>query len=211
VNVSTLFARPRRSRHGGNPYPALPNAAASVTEAIAALPVEKPRPVFTPCAPGDTQPIAVVPGAHARPVRRHVPEILTLLQRTRAGLLNLGPAPATSQPAPVLVPSRPAPAPVPPSRAERFIADLRHKGGLPLFRGTAREIGWCGLHQDSWPTWTRYTTERWERQSRAVIAAQIEAARAETRQAVTEWERYENRIRTAADTAPALGYPQADL
>lgn len=32
-----------------------------------------------------------------------------------------------------------------PSRAELFIADMRIRGGLPLFRQTARAVGWCGL------------------------------------------------------------------
>lgn len=219
--MSTLFARPRRPRHGSQPGPAMPN---EDTETIGAIPAGelRPAPVWTPCPPRDTQPIAVVqpipavPGAHARPVRRHAPEILTLLQRTRDGLLNLPPAPApvTSQPTAVLVPSRPAPEPEPLSGAEQFAADMRmgRRGGLPVFRWAVRTYGWCGLDGNEAPAgWAWWTTERWARQDAAVIAAQTEAARAEMRRDVDERVRRAAWDRAGADYFRAIGYPRRTL
>jgi hypothetical protein len=68
-----------------------------------------------------------------------------------------------------------------PSRADLFTADMRFGfRGLPLFRRTARDVGWRGLNEDPPVTgWPWYTVARWDQQARVAIAAATEAALAE--------------------------------
>ncbi len=80
---------------------------------------------------------------------------------------------------------RRADAPVPeagpaPSRAERFIADMRFRGGLPLFRQVAHKTGWCGLDTDhAWQEWVRWSTEGWAERERELLDAAYREARAQ--------------------------------
>lgn len=70
----------------------------------------------------------------------------------------------------------PAPAP---SRSAGFVADMRHRGGLPLFRQTAREVGWCGLEAETpWQGWAQWSTEGWARRERELADAALRNARA---------------------------------
>lgn len=70
-----------------------------------------------------------------------------LLRRVRDGLLGLGSG-----------------------RTAEFRADRRD---LPLFRGTARQVGWCGLHADREWGKTRYTFATWEKRTRDAIGNQV--------------------------------------
>lgn len=132
-------------------------------------------------APAPAAPLAVPQGSHARAGRRHVPQPPALLERVRDGIRDLPPAPAAL-----------------------FASDFR----MPGFRATARQVGWCGLHMAPAPAgWQVWTVDRWHRQARAAIAAQADAAYAEIVHYLAERGRREERLREAADAAPALGYP----
>jgi hypothetical protein len=68
--------------------------------------------------------------------------------RKREGLTYAG----ARQPAadPLTAPDWPVsrPAGLAPDRFAAFAADMRHKGGLPVFRHVARRVGWSGLNEE---------------------------------------------------------------
>jgi hypothetical protein len=157
-------------------------------------------PTFTPTArnlanarPFPAPASAAVRGAHARTTPRHVQQDDGTLRRVRDGLRDLPAAPL--------------------SRAEQFTADMRspRKGGLPVFRQVAHKIGWCGLNEEySVAVLSPRGAERlkhWEQDCLHVIAAQVKTARIEISGTLAELDRYEARLRAAADAALALGYP----
>lgn len=214
MNIQSLTRRVRHPRHS---VPVMSANAAPL-----------PAPTFTPAAAlRATGPIHIPYGRHLAPShQRPVPagtEAVTTLRRVLGGLQNL---PAADAPrtgnvrrkfeaelrrefGDLLAPA-PAPAPVP-SRAEQFTADMRHKGGLPIFRSVAHDLGWSGLNED-WrapaPVMSGFTSwGDWEHDSLHVIAAQSKTARIEIDCAVSDLRRHEERLRTAADVAHVLAEP----
>lgn len=140
------------------PYPDIP-AAQVAAYRFAAASETPPRPEFRPrpSAAPVTAPMAALPANAAVPppppsLPAPAAEVL-LLRRVRDGLRAKW-------------------------RAEAFVADMRHTTGLPFFRRTAHDVGWCGLDRPAPEArYARWTTERWMRQAMSMIAAADEAAR----------------------------------
>jgi hypothetical protein len=210
-----LTRRPRPPKHGSDEQ---------LAAAIAKLPPDHPvhmplpypvpaegrglaaamhpqAPSFTPAARSlaNTREFAAAAspagrGTHARTTPRHVQQERSTLERVRDRIRDLPAAPL--------------------SRAEQFTADMRapRKGGLPVFRQVAHKIGWCGLNEEpAAVVLAPHSAERWEHHGLALIALQAEAAQAELRGIVAKQDRYEARVRDAADAALALGYPGSAL
>jgi len=174
-------------------------------------------PVFRPAPPAVTAPIPAAGGQHARPVRRHVPEARELLEKVLDGLRNLpdrDPGPANAavlvRPPYTAEPLRTPPAV--PGRADRFTADMRHRGGLPVFRQTAHAAGWLGLDADG-PSgnWAPWPTRRTAAENLSAVIAAAAAAEAEISHDAREIRQRWARAWQAADIAPALGYPGSGL
>jgi len=183
--------------HGGHdPYP----AKAAITDALACLDDEGPRPAFIPRhrCPVDTAAMEEVPSI-ARGPRRYVPESRVVLEQVLDGLRNL-PVPAAGEPP---IPLVPLPAREE-SRPAAFVADMRFRDGLAIFRKTAHAVGWSGLDNDPWQGWVRYSTARWQQQAAAAIDRAVTAARTEILRAGDEMLAREERIRAAADVGAIL-------
>ena len=190
---------PRRMRKAAaaHPYPELPDASLSVTEAIAALPADaapqRPAPTFTPAALRETTPVPVLAEAQqawtAPPAFTTAPDALRDAARALRG--EEGSA-RGEHPYPVLTTGRATP-------GGTFAGDLRE---LPLFRQTAKQVGWCGLHYPErrygWPWWT---TERWAEKVGAELDRKVALARAEIAARTTEFDGMESRRAKAADAA----------
>lgn len=205
--LQMLTRRPRAPKHGSDEQ-LLPANAAPSPDSPASTPLAAPvlapqGPTFTPNAlnlastqpfSADAPPVTVAQGGHARTVRRHEQQEPGTLRRVRDGLRDL-----------------------PLSRADQFTADLQkaEDGGIPVFRWVVARRGFCGLDEE-YPVavLSPRNAERlrhWEQDCLHVIAAQVKTARIEISGIFAERDRYETRVRAAADAALALGYPGGTL
>ena len=193
-----------------------------------------PAPTFTPL-PGSVRatapirlPASPVPaGRHtapgrirvARTARAAIEQALRGIERidfraldaakAREGLTHAGTRPADVDP--LTAPDWPAADPAA-SRADQFIADMRmaKRGGLPLFRQVAREVGWRGLNEERpapGPALGRPgRLDDWEADSRNLIAAWVKTARIEIDGTCEALARREAQFRAEADAAFGLGH-----
>lgn len=189
--MSILALPRRRRRNAAHPYPELPSASLSVTEAIEALaPVEeaeRPAPTFTPAALRETR--AQPAYAEAQQAFTAPPAFTTDPGALRAAVTALRGEARGEHPYPEL-PSAPRVA---------FTDDLRD---LPLFRQTARQVGWCGLHYPArrygWPFWT---TDGWAAKVSRELDRMVALARADLVTSAAEFAEVESRRAAAADAA----------
>lgn len=223
MSLLTLPRRLRKSRE--HQFPDLPRESLSLTEAIAALDGEpRPAPTFTPAALRETTPVPVL--AEAQQAWTAPLEFTTAPGALRAAVKALrgegiaGPG-ANPYPEPhddtviteairVLPPEPPAPAAAPrpqavprhrgrPSPAAVLRAD---RDDLPVFRGTARSLGWRALlPAPAACGWVRYTTDRWAAGVAAEINRSVSLARAELAGRAAEFTEMERRRAEAADAA----------
>jgi hypothetical protein len=182
----TVFTFPKRRKaaRGEDPYP----PAGSVTEALAAL-EEQLQPSFTPASPRPTGPIPALADAQLTLMRelstdpgtQPQPADYDILRRVLQGLRDLDK----------------------PDRARKFADDRKT---LPLFSGTAKRVGWCGLHaSQAAPEFRRMSADRWYAEQMARIGHATEVAQAEIRARATLVNGIEKRIRGEADAGHVLG------
>jgi hypothetical protein len=161
-----LARRVRSARHAGEQAPAI------------AAPLPAPVATFTPTAHPTlrkTAPIRIGRHAGQEASRGH----MVLPVRTP------GPVPATPRPpaADDAALRRVRDGILGVSRADRFIADMRHTSGLPIFRKVAGGRGWCGLNEErppeSWSPLGAWHLEEREQDILHAIAAGTKTARIE--------------------------------
>ncbi len=214
--------RPVTAPFGEHPYSDIP--AEQVAAYRLAFAPQRPAPAYrrAPGAAPATAPMAVLPADAEVPVlvatkdpgalqraagllwQVDFADVDTARQTEGVTYASVHAARAVQRSAPVFgtPPAAPEAAPAP-SRADLFVADMRFRGGLPLFRRTAHAVGWRGLNEEPPQTgWARYTVARWDQQARIAIAAATEAARAEIGRDASEWDRREAQARSAAGSAP---------
>lgn len=133
---------------GERPYSAPPAAGPDASAVRRLGPVWHPRPAAVTCPMEALPANARVPG---RPGGSPLRQLATGLRSLDGRALDsarekgLTYAQARQEADPLTRPYRPEPLP----RALAFVRDMRFRDGLPLFRKTARAVGWCGLDAEA--------------------------------------------------------------